>query len=464
MKGIGWRQNRTLFDDVCSVDNLTRAWVSVRAAHGAAGIDRVSVADFEAHWVANIADLARALREETYLPLPAPRVALSKPGGGARTIGLLAVQDRLVQRAVHNVVAPLFERRFLPCSYGYRPGRNTAQAVAAVLAGRNAGYVWAVDADIAAFFDALDHQLLLREVVGVVGDRKVVRLIALWLDAGLLDPAAPPPPAVPSAAPRVWMRAGIDYATRWSIARLGAAPLAAIEDDDPTDPRVEGLRRAASGLALVALSSSGDAYQVARRLTAGHDRWRLAAAGGVAAGLAAAGLALRRRDAGERSIGTLQGAVLSPLLANAYLHPLDVALRRRYPHVVRYADNVLVLCRSRDEAQEALDCLRATLADLRLALNEEKTLLRHIDAPFVFLGYRIADGEAVPVAPTHAVKPAHARALALGEVVHDRSRHFVGLAHDRARHIVDPVRDRVDGVVRLVPERRRIGVGNKGVG
>jgi len=383
-----------LFDAVCTIDTLTRAWARVRSAHGSAGIDRVGLAAFEEHLGYHLQDLARELRAETYLPMPARRVALSKPNGDARAIGILAVRDRVAQRAVHNVLEPLCERRFRPCSYAYRPGRNTTQAVEAVLRARRDGRVWLADADIANFFDALDHAVLLRRVATVADDPRLLRLIGLWLEAGLIDPDSAPRPAR-SRAP-LHAAAGV---ARWGIARLvddDATPTLAADLAASFDPRLEGLRRAASGIALL-LSSSGQLDAVARRLPSVKRPLLAVASGGAAIGVAAsAALIVRRYASGGKRRGTMQGSVLSPLLSNLYLHPLDVALSQHYPCTIRYADDLLIACATEREAHEALAYLRRSLAALGLKLREDKTSVHHVDQPFRYLGWQIAAGAAIP--------------------------------------------------------------------
>ncbi len=332
------RHQRSLFDEVCSAENLMDAWVKVRAAHGAAGIDHVSIAAFERRWQANLARLAHELREGTYRPQPALSFTLRKPDGGARRLGLLTIRDRVAQRAVYEVIAPLFEQRFLDCSYAYRPGRNTAMAIDAVLEARRHGYVWVVDADIASFFDTLDHRVLVRAVGRVVTDPRIMDLIRLWLDAGVLAAPVPPPRSAGVSSP-----AGPN---RRRGPRVGPRP---------------------------ALSARG---------------------------------ATGRRMPAPPALGTIQGAVLSPLLANAYLHAVDVGLSRHYPRLVRYADDLVILCRTQAEAADALRELRVALACVYLRLAAEKTDIHHVDVPFRFLGYDIADGRATMPTPPARVRPA----------------------------------------------------------
>lgn len=392
-----------LFDRVYSIDNLTRAWLSVRRAHGSAGIDRVTIAAFDAHWHAYLGDLARSLREETYLPLPAERVTITKRNGDERTVAILAVQDRIAQRAVHNVLEPLAERRFLSCSYAYRPGRNTAGAVDAVVRARTKGYVWAVDADIADYFPSLDHALLQRQVAAIAPDPHLLRLVALWLESGLLDPASPPTGPIPRMASRA-AGVGLNLAARWAIAHLGAEPGATSDDVMRwlgDDARAEGVRRAVSGLALLALDSGERLIPRARNVLGNLNNQHTLMAGGAALGAVAVLGVVHAPWSRPSSMGALQGAVLSPLLSNLYLHPLDLLLVRRFPHVVRYADNVLIPCRTRSEAEDALGVLRLALVSLGLTLHDGKTTIHRTDEPFHFLGYAFTAEGAAP-----APKPA----------------------------------------------------------
>jgi len=114
-----------------------------------------------------------------------------KKSGGYRHLTNLTVTDKVLQRAVLNVLDDVFDPLFLPCSYGYRKGRSTADAVEALCAHRDAGFVWVLDGDIDECFDSLDHELLLRFVREQVSDPIVLRLIEGWLLVGRRDPDVP---------------------------------------------------------------------------------------------------------------------------------------------------------------------------------------------------------------------------------------------------------------------------------
>jgi len=131
-------QGPPLMPQICSVENLTLAWRRVRsnihvARRGrSAGLDAVTLRDFEADWTRQMAQLADELQQGTYRPLPAKRVAIPKASGGERAIAILAVRDRVAQRAVQQVLDPLFDPCFLDCSYGCRPYVGVPDAVARV--------------------------------------------------------------------------------------------------------------------------------------------------------------------------------------------------------------------------------------------------------------------------------------------------------------------------------------------
>jgi RNA-directed DNA polymerase len=203
-------------------------------------------------------------------------------------LGIPTVKDRVVQGALKRVLEPIFEREFLDCSYGFRPGRSAKDALRQVSELLNAGYTWVVDADISSYFDSINHDRLLREVKRHVSDGRVLTLIRRYLEQDILEGAE-----------------------RWTPTR-----------------------------------------------------------------------------------GTPQGAVLSPLLANIYLHPLDVRLSERYA-MVRYADDLVVLCQSQEAAQAALEEIQSHCLAYQLELHPEKTHVGDCRLPgqgFEFLGYRFEAG------------------------------------------------------------------------
>jgi group II intron reverse transcriptase/maturase len=174
-----------LIDQVLEMDNLTDAWLRVADNRGAPGVDGVSIRRFARNWEENLRRIREQVRTHRYKPARLRRTAVPKQrGGGQRLLSIPIVADRVLQRAVLNVVDDLFDREFLACSYGYRKGRNLHQAVAALLRYRDRGLTWVLDADIDECFDSLDLGLLQGFLAEKLDDPAVMDLIAAWLRAG----------------------------------------------------------------------------------------------------------------------------------------------------------------------------------------------------------------------------------------------------------------------------------------
>jgi group II intron reverse transcriptase/maturase len=281
------RRFHALYDKVYRRDVLERAWELVRANHGAAGIDKQTIADVERYGVTRLLDqLAADLREGGWRPLPARRVFIPKPGRDElRPLSIPAVRDRIVQAAAKLVIEPIFEADMLVCSFGFRPRRSAHDALQVLVDEAWRGRRWVVESDVANCFEAIPHSQLMSAIEERIVDRNVLKLLRAMLRAGVMEDRA--------------------------VRRTGA--------------------------------------------------------------------------------GTPQGGVISPCLCNVYLHRLDRQWTARGAGVlVRYADDVVVMCRTQQEAHSALVALREILAELGLTLKDAKTRvveLREGGEGLDFLGF-----------------------------------------------------------------------------
>jgi len=286
VKGGKWF---SLIDKVHSRSTLVAAWKRVAANKGAAGVDGVSVQRFAQRAAVYLEELREELVSGKYKPQPVKRVYIPKVGGGRRPLGIPVVKDRIVQAALKMVLEPIFENEFLPCNYGFRPGKGCKDALREVDELIKEGYTWVVDADLKSYFDTIPQKGMLARVAEKVSDGRVLELLQLFVEQSIF----------------------------------------------------EGLKT-----------------------------WKPTA-------------------------GTPQGAVISPLLANLYLHPLDVELRKHGHRVVRYADDVVILCRNQAEAERALELVQIWTSNSGLTLHPDKTHLGDCSEPgqgFEFLGYRFEAG------------------------------------------------------------------------
>lgn len=177
-----------LFEQVLQRENLQAAWKRVRANKGAAGVDGMTIEEFPA-W-AKSGEWKRVVDElETgrYRPLPVRQVEIDKPDGGTRQLGIPTITDRVIQQAIAQVLTPIFDPEFSNHSYGFRPGRNGQQAVKQVQGIIKEGHRIAVDVDLSKFFDRVNHDLLMTLLGRKIRDKRLLKLIKLYLRAGVID-------------------------------------------------------------------------------------------------------------------------------------------------------------------------------------------------------------------------------------------------------------------------------------
>jgi RNA-directed DNA polymerase len=285
-----------------SLENLHVAWRKVRANGGGPGVDGETLRLFEQRLAFRLRELRDALLGGKFEPLPVLRVYVPRPNAsnGVRPISLLTVRDRVAQRALHNVLAPLCEQYFLPCSYAFRPKLGIQDVVRVVQQQPATNKLWVVDGDILRCFESLSHTVMLDALGQLVDEPVVLRLVERWLKARVMN------------------------------------------EMQPSTPRQ----------------------------------------------------------------GTSQGGILSPLLCNVYLHKFDEAMTGKRAGgrgeagtggdaaipiaeqrtFVRYADDWLIFCAKKAQAEAALGAAKEALQQIGLRVNPDKTHVKHFDEGFCFLG------------------------------------------------------------------------------
>lgn len=171
-----------LYDKIYREDILLHAYRLAKANRGVAGVDGVTFEQIESEGLENwLSGIREQLRAKTYKPQPVLRVAIPKPGGGQRPLGIPTIKDRVVQTATKIVIEPIFEADLEPNTYGYRPKRSAIDAIEKVHTLLKQGYVDVVDADLTKYFDTIPHTELMQCVSRRISDRNVLRLIKRWL-------------------------------------------------------------------------------------------------------------------------------------------------------------------------------------------------------------------------------------------------------------------------------------------
>ena len=204
---LDYTLNNSLSTQLCDPETLHAAWRKVRANKGGPGSDGVTIQQFEANLTKHLQQLSRELTEERYYPLPIQKFTMKKANGSTRELSVLTLKDRIVQRTVCDLISPIYEAKFLECSFGYRPNRGVPHAIAQVTATRAEGYEWVVHADIENFFDRMDTHLLMRFLRASLKEPLIIRLIQMWLDmGGILQP-----PKLPTWSTHADFNTGIEF-------------------------------------------------------------------------------------------------------------------------------------------------------------------------------------------------------------------------------------------------------------
>jgi RNA-directed DNA polymerase len=174
-------------EEVCERNNLRRALKRVKANKGSPGVDGMTVNGLTGYLKEHWPEIREQLLEGTYKPQPVKRVEIPKPDGGRRKLGIPTVRDRFIQQAVMQVLQGRWDPTFSEHSYGFRPGRSAHQAVAQAQRYVAEGYGFVVDFDLEKFFDRVNHDKLMGRVAERVSDKRMLRLIRAFLNAGVME-------------------------------------------------------------------------------------------------------------------------------------------------------------------------------------------------------------------------------------------------------------------------------------
>jgi RNA-directed DNA polymerase len=176
-----------LLEEVLRRENLAKAYARVVQNRGAPGVDGITVGEFKSYLKEHWPRVRELLLNAQYEPAPVRRVEIPKPDGGVRMLGIPTVLDRFIQQALLQVLQPLIDPTFSDASYGFRPGRGAHDAVQRAQQHVAAGYRWVVDMDLEKFFDRVNHDVLMARVARRISDKRVLRVIRRYLQAGIME-------------------------------------------------------------------------------------------------------------------------------------------------------------------------------------------------------------------------------------------------------------------------------------
>jgi len=177
-----------LIEEVLRRENLIAAYTRVVRNGGAPGVDGLTVDELMSHCRKHWPRIREELLNGMYVPQPVRKVEIPKPGGGGRRmLGIPTVLDRMLQQALLQVLQPIFDPTFSEDSYGFRPGRSAHDAVLRAREHIAAGHRWCVDLDLEKFFDRVNHDVLMARVARRVKDKRVLRLVRRYLQAGIME-------------------------------------------------------------------------------------------------------------------------------------------------------------------------------------------------------------------------------------------------------------------------------------
>ena len=175
-----------LWERIFSRENLMKALMQVERNKGAAGVDGMTVGELDAHLVENWTKIRAKLDAGEYKPSPVRRVAIPKPDGGERLLGIPTVQDRLIQQAMNQILMEEYDPKFSEYSYGFRPERSAHDATRKAQEYINDGRIWVVDMDLEKFFDTVNHDRLMSRLKQDIKDKRLLKLINEYLKAGVM--------------------------------------------------------------------------------------------------------------------------------------------------------------------------------------------------------------------------------------------------------------------------------------